>query len=58
MQRSTRDGVEAPMTAFGAYGRPIHRPEQLLDRERLQVAKSAARVEGAVSVGCDEDSSA
>ena len=35
----TRQGViEAPVTIFGTYGRPIHRAEQLLGRERLRVS--------------------
>jgi hypothetical protein len=43
----TRDGrsIEAPVTIFGAHGRPIHRPEQLLGRERLRIPLSATMVE-------------
>jgi hypothetical protein len=40
----TREGViEAPVTLFGTNGRPIHRAEQLLGRERLQVSTTAVR---------------
>ena len=44
MLLQTRQGViEAPVTIFGTYGRPIHRAEQLLGRERLQVSPTARR---------------
>jgi len=40
----TRQGViEAPVTISGTYGRPIHRAEQLLERERLQVSTAGVR---------------
>ena len=43
----TRDGrwIEAPVTIFGTHGRPIHRPEQLLGRERLRIPLSVSTVE-------------
>jgi hypothetical protein len=41
---TTRDGViEAPVTIFGTYGRPIHRAAQLLGRERLQAPTAGKR---------------
>jgi len=44
MLLQTRQGViEAPVTIFGTYGRPIHRAERLLGRERLQVATTGIR---------------
>jgi len=40
----TRQGViGTPVTIFGTYGRPIHRAEQLLGRERLQVSTAVVR---------------
>jgi hypothetical protein len=43
----TREGViESPVTIFGTYGRPIHRAEQLLGRERLQLPTAAGRRRG------------
>lgn len=42
----TRDGsFEAPVTIFGTHGRPIHRPEQLLGRERLRIPLPVSTVE-------------
>jgi hypothetical protein len=43
----TRDrrSIEVPVTISGAHGRPIHRPEQLLGRERLRIPLSATMVE-------------
>ena len=39
-----RQGViETPVTIFGTYGRPVHRAEQLLARERLQVSTAELR---------------
>ena len=44
MLLQTRQGViEAPVTISGTHGRPIHRAEQLLGRERLQVSTAGAR---------------
>jgi hypothetical protein len=44
MLLQTRQGViEAPVTISGTYGRAIHRAEQLLGRERLQVSTTGAR---------------
>ena len=44
MVLQTQQGtIEAPVTIFGTYGRPIHRAEQLLGRERLQVSTAAVR---------------
>ena len=44
MLLQTRQGViETPVTIFGTYGRPIHRAEQLLGRERLQVSTTGVR---------------
>lgn len=40
----TRQGViEAPVTTSGTYGRPIHRADQLLGRERVEVSTSGVR---------------
>ena len=40
----TRQGViEAPVTIHGTYGRPIHRADQLIGRERLQVSTAGVR---------------
>jgi hypothetical protein len=43
----TRDGhtIEAPVTIFPTHGRPIHRPEQLLGRQRLRIPLPASTVE-------------
>jgi hypothetical protein len=35
--------IEAPVTIFGTHGRPIHRAEQFLGHERLQVSTRAVR---------------
>ena len=44
MLLQTRQGViEAPVTIYGTYGRPIHRAEQLLGRERLKVSTGRVR---------------
>jgi hypothetical protein len=44
MLLQTRQGViEAPVTIFGTYGRPIHRAEQLLGRERRLVSTTVRR---------------
>jgi hypothetical protein len=42
-----RDGrsFEAPVTIFGTHGRPIHRPEQRLGRERLRIPLPGSTVE-------------
>lgn len=34
--------VEAPVAIFGTHGRPIHRPERHLGRQRLQLPASFA----------------
>jgi len=40
----TRQGtVDTPVTIFGTHGRPIHRAEQLLGRERLQTPAAEVR---------------
>jgi hypothetical protein len=36
--RSREGVIEAPVTIFGTHGRPIHRAEQLLGRERLLIS--------------------
>jgi hypothetical protein len=44
MLLQTRQGViAAPVTISGTYGRPIHRAEQLLGRERLKVSTAGVR---------------
>jgi hypothetical protein len=44
MLLQTRQGViESPVTIFGTYGRPIHRAEQFLGRERLQVSTAGVQ---------------
>jgi hypothetical protein len=44
MLLQTRQGViETSVTIFGTYGRPIHRAEQLIGRDRLQVSTAVVR---------------